>query len=338
MNNQPAVSVIVPVYKAEAYLHRCVDSILTQTFTDFELLLIDDGSPDRSGMICDEYAIKDTRVRVFHKENGGVSSARQLGLDKALGEYVIHADPDDWVEPDMLEELYNEAKKENADMVICDYFNEYRNGKQYYVRQLLPSLDSQAVLQQLLSMKLHGSCWNKLVRRTCFINWSIRFPESIHIWEDLWVNCLLCNHDIHISYLNKALYHYDRVINSESIVRRIKKCYVEDQIRFCQYFSQLLKEDIDLSHRKFVVKINMFRSQFYEAEEIRSVFPEINEFILKEFGKKCDIRNVVPFCVSLVVRSKHLYLPARWLCFIVNQCILPALVYLKHLILALCQK
>ena len=84
----PKISVIVPVYKAEAYLHRCVDSLLAQTFTDFEVLLVDDGSPDRSGEICDEYARKDRRVRVFHKENGGVSSARNMGLDNARGEYV----------------------------------------------------------------------------------------------------------------------------------------------------------------------------------------------------------------------------------------------------------
>lgn len=338
MDSQPAVSVIVPVYKAEAYLHRCVDSLLAQTFTDFELLLIDDGTPDRSGMICDEYAIKDARVRVFHKENGGVSSARQLGLDKALGEYVIHADPDDWVESNMLEELYNEAKKENADMVICDFFNEYKDGKQYYVHQLLPSLDSQAVLQQLLSMKLHGSCWNKLVRRTCFITWSIRFPESIHIWEDLWVNCLLCNHDIHISYLNKALYHYDRVINPESIVRRIKKCYVEDQIRFCKYFCKHLNKNIDLSNSKVSVKLLMFRSQFYGAKEIRDVFPEINELIVTKYGTAFNIRNIVPFCVSLILRSECFYFPAKWLYFIVSQCVKPSLSYLKNVLLKLCRK
>lgn len=93
----PKVSIIIPVYKAEKYLNRCIDSILAQTFTDWELLLIDDGSPDRSGDICDEYAKKDTRIRVFHKNNGGVSSARNLGLDNVLGEYVTFVDSDDWL-------------------------------------------------------------------------------------------------------------------------------------------------------------------------------------------------------------------------------------------------
>ena len=94
MNQAPKVSVIVPVYKAEKYLHRCVDSILAQTFIDFELLLVDDGSPDCSGDICDQYAAADPRVRVFHKPNGGVSSARNLGIEKANGEWLMFVDAD----------------------------------------------------------------------------------------------------------------------------------------------------------------------------------------------------------------------------------------------------
>ena len=99
-NTKPKISVIVPVYNVEKYLRRCVDSILTQTFTDFEVLLIDDGSTDGSGKICDEYAKKDKRVRVFHKENGGVSSARNLGLDNVRGRYVTFVDADDKISPD----------------------------------------------------------------------------------------------------------------------------------------------------------------------------------------------------------------------------------------------
>lgn len=112
-NSKPTISVIVPVYNAEKYLHRCVDSILSQTFTDFEVLLINDGSTDTSGVICDEYAQKDARVRVFHKENGGVSSARNVGIKNMRGLYSIHVDSDDWVEPSYLKDLYSCAKVEN---------------------------------------------------------------------------------------------------------------------------------------------------------------------------------------------------------------------------------
>lgn len=104
--NNPKISVIVPIYNIGQYLSRCIDSILVQTFTNFELLLIDDGSTDNSGRICDDYAKKDNRIRVFHKKNGGVALARQLGIENAIGEYSIHADGDDWVEANMLENMY----------------------------------------------------------------------------------------------------------------------------------------------------------------------------------------------------------------------------------------
>ena len=175
--NMPKISIIVPVYKAEKYLNRCVDSILAQTFTDWELLLIDDGSPDRSGEICDEYAKKDSRIRVIHKENGGVSSARQRGQDEACGEYTIHVDPDDWVEPTMLEELYQKAKDDNADMVICDYYTN-ESSLQNYIKQQPTKLDTNVVLYELFQ-QLHGSCCNKLVSRACYSG-KANFPKDIN--------------------------------------------------------------------------------------------------------------------------------------------------------------
>ena len=124
----PAISVIVPVYKAENCLSQCVDSILAQTFQDFEILLIDDGSPDQSGALCDEYAAKDSRIRVFHKENGGVSSARNLGLAQAAGTYIAFADSDDWMEPEELETLYGLIVEHGADSAGCAHNNVSPDG------------------------------------------------------------------------------------------------------------------------------------------------------------------------------------------------------------------
>ena len=121
MEKQPAISVIVPVYKAEKYLRRCVDSLLAQTFQDFEVLLVDDGSPDRSGEICDEYAKKDSRVRVFHKENGGVSSARNVGLDNAIGEFLTFIDADDWIDVDCFEKGFSLLKQGDLDILQYSY-------------------------------------------------------------------------------------------------------------------------------------------------------------------------------------------------------------------------
>ena len=119
------ISVIVPVYNAEKYLHRCVDSILTQTFDNFELLLINDGSNDNSGVICDEYALKDSRVRVFHKENGGVSSARNLGLDNSKGEWIAFCDADDYALPTFLSTYDELINIHNADLCILDFIADY---------------------------------------------------------------------------------------------------------------------------------------------------------------------------------------------------------------------
>lgn len=116
-----AISIIVPVYNVEKYLNRCLDSILNQTFTDFELILVDDGSTDNSGIICDEYKTKDNRIKVIHKENGGLSSARNAGLDIARGRYIGFVDSDDFISKDMYQILYNEAEKNKADMIMCEF-------------------------------------------------------------------------------------------------------------------------------------------------------------------------------------------------------------------------
>lgn len=128
--NNPKISIIVPVYNVEKYLRRCLDSIVMQTFTDWECICVDDGSPDGSGKILDEYAAKDKRFVIIHKENGGVSSARNAGLDIARGEYVTFCDSDDWVEADWLEAMYKAVKYNNVDMVICGISMEQRNLRQ----------------------------------------------------------------------------------------------------------------------------------------------------------------------------------------------------------------
>lgn len=133
--DKPMISIIVPIYNVEQFLHCCIDSILAQTFTDWELLLIDDGSPDKSGEICDEYAKKDSRIRVFHKENGGVSSARNLGLDKAQGEWVTFIDADDYILPDFIKGLYRPIEEgESVDFVHGGCCN-VKNGEIVSVNQ-----------------------------------------------------------------------------------------------------------------------------------------------------------------------------------------------------------
>ena len=272
--NLPKISVIVPVYKAETYLHRCVDSILAQTFTDWELLLIDDGSPDRSGEICDEYAQKDSRVRVIHKKNGGVSSARQRGLDESIGEYTIHADPDDWVEPGMLAEMYKKAKDEDADMVICDFYTNYKD-EQRYVKQEPTALDNKTVLRNLFQ-HLHGSCWNKLVKRTCYYNYKVKFVEWMSFCEDLYVNTRLLQNPLKVSYLSKAFYHYDQIINDNSLVKKYSYESFEYDRKLCDFFKEKFKgsdvENLVNSNCLRLSLIRAFEGHIFTSKEFKKLF------------------------------------------------------------------
>lgn len=217
MHTTPAVSVIIAVYNAAPFLAACVDSLIGQCLDDIEIILVNDGSTDDSPSLCDHYAARDARVRVIHKPNGGVSSARQRGIEAARGEYTIHADPDDWAEPEMLAELYAHAQRTGADMVICDYFLNRPNG-QRYCRQAPSALSPQTVLRELY-VHLFGSCWNKLVRRSCYAQHCIAFPEEMTCYEDLYVNSCLCAAGVSVAYLPKAFYHYSQGFHPSSLTK-----------------------------------------------------------------------------------------------------------------------
>lgn len=275
----PEISVIVPVYNAEAYIHRCINSLLAQTFDDFEVILVDDGSLDGSGAICDDYARKNSRVRVFHKENGGVASARQLGVDKARGEYTIHTDPDDWVEPTMLEELYYRAKTETADMVICDFLVEEKEGSIYRVQQ--PTNNSaDVVLEELLLYRLHGSLCNKLIRRECYTLYNIAFVKGLNYCEDYLVCVKLLQKGIKVAYLNKAFYHYDQIVNSGSITRNFSTALFELRKMFISRLEEVIparKELIVLN--KLDLKYSLFEANMPKV--FKTLYPEVDKDVWK---------------------------------------------------------
>lgn len=231
------VSIILPVYNASATICRMLDSLKAQTLTDFEALMIDDGSTDGTGAILDQYVLSDSRFKVVHKKNGGVSAARQTGIELAQGEYVIHADSDDWVDSTMLEEMYAKAKAEDADVVIADFYSN-TDTAQTLCRQQPSALNPDAVLRDLFQ-QLHGSCWNKLVRRVCYSKYRIRFPEGINHCEDLltWVQ-LFQHGDVRVAYLPKAFYHY--YANTNSITRRFTRQTYEMRLKFLACLKEML--------------------------------------------------------------------------------------------------
>lgn len=197
------ISVIVPVYNAEKYLHCCIDSILAQTFTNFELLLINDGSKDRSGVICDEYAKKDNRIRVFHKENGGVSSARNLGIEKALGTWISFVDSDDWIEPNMLEEVLQNAINNNAELVFVDLMYHFASETKVYKTYRWKGKPQLSLIDYLKKTR-NAPGW-ALIKLSIIKNNSYKFPENLTIYEDFHLMVRLVYKSIDV---DKPLYNY----------------------------------------------------------------------------------------------------------------------------------
>lgn len=181
----PELSIIVPVYKVEKYLPRCIDSILAQTFGDFELILIDDGSPDGCGRICDEYARKDKRIVVIHQKNMGVSAARNAGLDIARGRYIGFVDSDDWIEPRMYEVMMDAIRENGADMAVCGVRYADEDGKFTRADMLSEGVYSRdGLLEDVFAMpnRLGGGCCNKVFDASKIA--SVRFKVGMTIAED----------------------------------------------------------------------------------------------------------------------------------------------------------
>ena len=210
---QYKISLIVPVYKVEEYLNKCVDIIINQTYKNLEIILVDDGSPDNCGKICDEYAKKDSRIKVIHKENGGVSSARNVGLDVATGDYIGFVDSDDWIEDDMYEFLIKKCLYYNTDIARCEFIDEYdfnisdKNislNENYYIIENSDNI----IIDIIKGSWSEGILWNKLYKSSLLRN--IRLKNDLKYCEDLLFNYYVMKKANKIFVSNIKKYHYFR--------------------------------------------------------------------------------------------------------------------------------
>lgn len=207
--NKSLISVIVPIYNSENYLHRCIDSILIQSYTNFELLLIDDGSKDNSGCICEEYALKDSRVRVFHKENGGVSSARNLGLDNVNGEWVTFVDSDDWISEDYFSFFCNSCL---SDLVVCDYKTNNRSCSVIRCDQINTVEGVKEHLNKYLSDVIYRCPWGKFFRNIIIKQNKLRFDERLTFAED---SLFVINYLLYVKSI--SFYHEGKYFYTENL-------------------------------------------------------------------------------------------------------------------------
>lgn len=200
----PSISVIVPIYRVEDYLTRCLDSILSQTFSDFELILVDDGSPDHCGVICDKYSEKDSRIKVIHKENGGLSDARNKGIDIAEGDYISFVDSDDWIHPQYLELLLKANKDNQTAISICDFRKTDRFEKSEFIGST--DIEIKEIRSFFKEKNVQAiTAWGALYRKELFFG--IRYPIG-RIHEDEFTTYKLLFQTDYISYVNEKLYFY----------------------------------------------------------------------------------------------------------------------------------
>lgn len=315
----PAISVIVPVYKAEKYLPQCVETILKQKFSDLELILVDDGSPDRSGLLCDEYAQQDSRVRVIHKENGGVSTARNAGLDEATGDYIAFVDSDDWLDADMYAQMMAKAGEFGCDVIMCDCLKEYPERSSIYTHDIRGGFYDRAALEReyfphLLMMEnveypATISNWLLLFRRELAEH--VRYISGVRYSEDLLFGAQILYRAQSFFYMKEhALYHYR--MNPQSATHRFVPDKWEDYQRlhreitaaFCSCEDFDFKHQIDLCLLFFLYNTagEITRTRYLDRKEkIKAVKGILRSDSLRDLFSRLKIGKLsIPFKQKLI--------------------------------------
>ena len=281
---QPIISVIVPIYNVEQYLPKCIDSIMNQSFTNIEILLVDDGSPDNCGRICDDYALRDSRVRVFHKANGGVSSARNYGIEKAMGKYLTFIDSDDWIESDMLETLYGLMIEYKAELSICGLQkeDEFGNILFYVDEEDVYVENSEETILCLFNKdkyyKYQGWVWNKLYVRELIDKYHIRFNVDIYYSEDRLFNFDYLKYITFAVFTTLPKYHYVIRANSAMANSIVGQAFddrfstfipaFEEMFQYCySNYSLVIQRAIASNYAQDAVNLYLkYRKKIYRLE------------------------------------------------------------------------
>lgn len=307
------ISVIVPVFNVEKYLSECVYSILKQTYKDFELILVDDGSTDNSGKICDHFCGEDKRIRVLHKKNGGLSSARNAGIDMANGSYLAFIDSDDYVEKNFLECLYDKLVEETADISECSY-KRLIKGKLTYERLFkYDVLDNETAVRRLFAPPYQSFVvvWNKLYKKELFKK--IRFPEG-KLHEDELSSYKLIYESKKVAFVNKYLYIYR--IRDDSIMTRgysdktaeLLNVIEEQKEHFDKFNVDL---DAELNYYAFRMKIMILNMMVDSKKYNDTLWNDIKEKIRSDkkeilHGEFSRIRDVLYIAVLIAGKKPYI--------------------------------
>ena len=282
-NNTPLISVIVPVYKVEKYLPKCIDSIIAQTYPNLEIILVDDGSPDSCGSICDDYASRYENIRVIHKENGGLSDARNCGIAAARGEYVGLVDSDDYVDTDMYETLYRLVSDNGADIAMCGLYDVYEGKPAVQVDSIdVSCVDRTVAMKMVLEAKVVSvTAVNKLYKKSMFDQ--VKYPVG-RTAEDAFVILHLLEQADKVAITNERKYHYFHRENSITTRRYSQRDF--DAIRAYEHNYEFIT-------RKFPQLERTARMRLYWAN-----FYVLDKMMLSENATKDDYMPLVRYLRS----------------------------------------
>jgi len=304
----PKISVIVPIYNVEKYLRKCLDSILSQTFSDFEVILVNDCSPDNSAVICEEYANKDNRIKLINKpQNEGLPQARKTGFENSVGEFISNIDSDDWVEDIFLDSLYNAAIKENADLVCCDFFKNYLDKYEYKinVRDINNRINN-------LGFKDYSGVVFNLFRRDLYEK--IKFPvygmaeDKVITQQALFYSNKFCK-------IQRPLYHYR--INSNSMTQNFsEKKHLEHQkniLFVIDFLKNNLQNDFTVLESNVNNYINRFKYSIVKNKkniknkELYKFYPEsgFEKYLIKKKLREVLILVIPKFVKNYIKYTKH---------------------------------
>lgn len=312
MAHTPKISIIIPVYNAEKFLHRCIESILTQTFSDFELLLIDDGSKDSSGFICDEYAKKDSRIWVIHQRNAGVSAARNIGLDKAQGEWITFCDADDWTEKGWLETTYKIFSQNDIDIIRFGYKID-DNGKTELIQHNAVEIlsDYSAIWDKCYKNRYSGYLWNSVFKRKTIGN--IKFDETLHLCEDhIFTNKVVLQASK--VYLSQDCFYHYKINQSISLSNVSNPYYIYNAGIKAFEVDTLFTKKVDILYKK---ALSIYHGNMSGA--IATAYKFCNRNERKSFAKQFVIMTSKDITFTeLLFNSKHIPFFLKDLLFILK--------------------
>ena len=279
------ITVVVNVYNGEQYIERCINSLIIQTYRNIEIVIVDDGSKDRTAILIDNLAEKDARIKVYHTENKGIGGSRRFGLDQVHGDYLIFTDADDGVEPDYISALYEAIVSQNAQMAICAYIEEY--GHNSKIANIEPHVNINDYTKDLLRGRTWAVVWNKLVKTSIVRDNHITFDKDIRYWEDVAFSVSYSLYCDKVAYVTKALYHYVKNnLQSLTATEGVNIEYNKEKVKNIRIVEHHLERkgkqaifDMDLLWIKFWIK-DVFITHAMSRERIelwRNSFPEVND-------------------------------------------------------------